>query len=359
MRPHLERLQEVSPAFISCHPNAGLPNEMGQYDLGPAEMGKMLGEFAERGWVNIVGGCCGTGPDHIRAVADAVRRHKPHRRTTIAPYLRLSGTRPLTLRPDSNFLMIGERTNVTGSRKFARLVKEENYEAAVEVAAQQVASGANVIDVNMDEALLDGEAVMTKYLRLIAGEHEVAAVPVMVDSSKWSVIEAGLKSLQGKSIVNSISLKDGEAEFLRRARLCHWYGTAVVVMAFDEKGQAVEIDDKVRICRRAYELLTKKIGFPPQDIIFDPNILTVATGIEEHNNYAVVLHRVDPSNQRGLPRHAHLGRRVECLLLVPRQRRSPRGDPHGLSLPCDPGRPRHGHCQRRAACGVRRHRADA
>jgi 5-methyltetrahydrofolate--homocysteine methyltransferase len=287
MRPALERLQEVSPAYVSCHPNAGLPNEMGQYDLGPADMARMLGEFAERGWVNVVGGCCGTTPEHIRAISDAVGRHKPHQRVSVAPYLRLSGTRPLTLRPDSNFLMIGERTNVTGSKKFARLIKEENYEQAVEVAAQQVASGANVIDVNMDEALLDGESMMTKYLRLIAGETEVAAVPVMVDSSKWSVIEAGLKSTQGKSIVNSISLKDGEAEFLRRAQLCRWYGTAVVVMAFDEQGQAVEVDDKVRICRRAYELLTKQVGFPAEDIIFDPNILTVATGIEEHNNYAI------------------------------------------------------------------------
>jgi 5-methyltetrahydrofolate--homocysteine methyltransferase len=287
MRPHLETLQQVSPRWISCHPNAGLPNEMGQFDLGPADMARMIGEFAERGWVNIVGGCCGTTPDHIAAMADAVRRTRPHRRTTVAPYLRLSGSRPLTLRPDSNFLMIGERTNVTGSRKFARLVKEENYEEAVEIALQQVVGGANVIDVNMDEALLDGEAVMTKFLRLAADEHEVAAVPVMVDSSKWSVIEAGLKTLQGKSIVNSISLKDGEAEFLRRARLCRWYGTAVVVMAFDEQGQAVEVDDKVRICRRAFNLLTEKVGFQPEDIIFDPNILTVATGIEEHNNYAV------------------------------------------------------------------------
>jgi 5-methyltetrahydrofolate--homocysteine methyltransferase len=287
MRPHLERLQQVSSAYVSCHPNAGLPNEMGHYDLGPREMATLLGEFTEQGWVNIVGGCCGTTPDHIAAIAEAVRQHKPHRRTTVAPWLRLSGTRPLALRPDSNFLMIGERTNVTGSKKFARLIKEESYEEAIEVARQQVVGGANVIDVNMDEALLDGEAVMTKYLRLIAGEHDVAAVPVMVDSSKWSVIEAGLKTLQGKPIVNSISLKDGEEEFLRRARLCRWHGTAVVVMAFDEQGQAVEIDDKVRICRRAFELLTDEIGFPPQDIIFDPNILTVATGIEEHNNYAV------------------------------------------------------------------------
>jgi 5-methyltetrahydrofolate--homocysteine methyltransferase len=287
MRAHVERLQEVSPRFISCHPNAGLPNEMGQYDLGPADMAKMLGEFADRGWVNIVGGCCGTGPDHIRAIADTMSRLTPHRRTTVAPRLRLSGTQPLELRPDSNFLMIGERTNVTGSRKFARLVKDENYEEAVEIARQQVAGGANVIDVNMDEALLDGEAVMTKFLRLTAGEHEVAAVPTMVDSSKWSVIEAGLKTQQGKAIVNSISLKDGEDEFLRRAQLCRWYGTAVVVMAFDEQGQAVEVADKVRICRRAYELLTEQVGFEPEDIIFDPNILTVATGIEEHNNYAL------------------------------------------------------------------------
>ncbi|MCI0491544.1 MAG: methionine synthase [Planctomycetes bacterium] len=287
MRPHLETLQQIASVRISCHPNAGLPNEMGQYDLGPADMGRMIGEFAERGWVNIVGGCCGTRPDHIRAMVEAVRGKRPHQRTAFAPLLRLSGTRPLNLRPDSNFLMIGERTNVTGSRKFARLIKEEHFEEAVEIARQQVAGGANIIDINMDEALLDGEATMTKFLRLIAGEHDVAAVPMMVDSSKWSVIEAGLKSLQGKPLVNSISLKDGEEEFLRRARLCRWYGAAVIVMAFDEQGQAVEVDDKIRICRRAYELLTKKVGFPPEDIVFDPNILTVATGIEEHNNYAV------------------------------------------------------------------------
>ena len=193
MRPHLETLQQVSSHWISCHPNAGLPNEMGHYDLGPAAMAGMIAEFAERGWVNIVGGCCGTTPEHIAAMAAAVRGMKPHKRVTPEPYMRLSGTRPLTLRPDSNFLMIGERTNVTGSRKFARLVKDEKYEEAVEIARSQVDGGANIIDINMDEALLDGEAVMTKYLRLIAGEHDVAAVPVMVDSSKWSVIEAGLK----------------------------------------------------------------------------------------------------------------------------------------------------------------------
>jgi len=287
MRPHIEELARIAPVHVSCHPNAGLPNDMGQYDLSPADMAEMIGEFADNGWVNFVGGCCGTTPEHIRAIAQRVEGVAPRRIPSIDRYTRLSGTQPLTLRPDSNFLMIGERTNVTGSRKFARLIREENYEAAVEVARQQVAAGANVIDVNMDEGLLDSETVMTHFLRLIAAEHEVAAVPVMIDSSKWSVIEAGLKSTQGKSIVNSISLKGGEDEFLAQARLCRRYGAAVVVMAFDEQGQATEIEDKVRICRRAYDLLTERVGMPPEDIIFDPNILTVATGIEEHNNYAV------------------------------------------------------------------------
>ncbi|RIK83863.1 MAG: methionine synthase [Planctomycetota bacterium] len=287
MRPHIEALAQVATCRISCHPNAGLPNEMGQFDLGPEAMARQVGEYADNGWVNILGGCCGTTPDHIAAIARRVAGVEPHRRTSRPQWLRLSGAEPMTLRPDSNFLMIGERTNVTGSRKFARLIKEENYEAAIEIARQQVESGANVIDVNMDEGLLDSEAAMTKFLRLIAGEHDVAAVPVMIDSSRWSVIEAGLKAVQGKAIVNSISLKDGEAEFLRRARLCRQYGAAVVVMAFDEQGQAAEALPKVEICKRAYKLLTEEVGFPPADIIFDPNILTVATGIEEHNNYAV------------------------------------------------------------------------
>ncbi len=287
MRPHLEELQRVSKTRVSCHPNAGLPNEMGQFDLGPAGMAKMVGEFAEQGWVNIVGGCCGTGPDHIAAIAEVMSKESPHKRTTVAPLLRLSGTQPLELRPDANFLMIGERTNVTGSRKFARLIKEENYDEAIEIARGQVEGGANVIDVNMDEGLLDSEAVMVKFLRLIAGESDIAKVPVMIDSSKWEVIEAGLQAVQGKAIVNSISLKDGEEEFLRRARLCRSYGAATVVMAFDEEGQAADEDNKVRICKRAFELLTQQADFPGEDIIFDPNILTVATGIEEHNNYAV------------------------------------------------------------------------
>ena len=287
MRPHLENLQQNASAWVSCHPNAGLPNEMGQYDLGPAAMAKLVGEFADNGWLNILGGCCGTTPEHIAAMSERVSSWRPHHRVSVPSLLRLSGTQPLTQREDSNFLMIGERTNVTGSRKFARLIKEEDYEEAIEVARQQIEGGANVIDVNMDEGLLDSEAVMTKYLRLIAGEHDIASVPVMIDSSKWSVLEAGLQTVQGKPIVNSISLKDGEEEFLRRAKLCRQYGAAVVVMAFDEQGQAAEASEKVRICQRAYKLLTEEIGFPAEDIIFDPNILTVATGIEEHNNYAV------------------------------------------------------------------------
>ena len=236
MRPQIEELAKIATCYISCHPNAGLPNEMGQYDLSPQRMGEQMGEFAENGWLNIVGGCCGTTPEHIRAITAAVEGKRPHVRNVVEPYTRLSGTHPLTIRPDSNFTMIGERTNVTGSRRFARLIREDDFEAAVEVARQQVAAGASIIDINMDDALLDGETSMAKYLNLIAGERDINTVPVMVDSSKWSIIEAGLKCLQGKGIVNSISLKDGEEEFLRRARLVRRYGAAVVVMAFDEQG---------------------------------------------------------------------------------------------------------------------------
>ncbi|MEQ8784715.1 MAG: methionine synthase [Pirellulaceae bacterium] len=287
MRPHIEELSRVATCHISCHPNAGLPNEMGKYDMSPKRMAELVGDFADNGWVSILGGCCGTTPDHIRAISEAVDKRSPHKRHTVEAWTRLSGTQSLTLRPESNFTMIGERTNVTGSKKFARLIRNDLFEEAVEVAREQVAGGATVIDINMDDALLDGVAAMTRYLNLIAGESDINTVPVMIDSSKWEIIEAGLKCVQGKAIVNSISLKDGEEEFLRRASLILRYGAATVVMAFDEQGQAVEIDEKVRICKRAYKLLTKEIGFPPQDIIFDPNILTVATGIEEHDNYAV------------------------------------------------------------------------
>jgi 5-methyltetrahydrofolate--homocysteine methyltransferase len=287
MRPHVEELARVSTAYVSCHPNAGLPNEMGQYDLSREGMAAIVGEFIKEGWVNIVGGCCGTTPAHISAIAEVAQGATPHRPTKVASLTRLSGTHPLTMRADANFMMVGERTNVTGSRKFARLIREDKFEEAVEVARQQVRNGASVIDINMDDALLDGEAAMTRYLNLIAGEADINTVPVMIDSSKWTVIEAGLRCLQGKGIVNSISLKDGEEEFLHRARLVRWYGAAAVVMAFDEQGQATEIDKKVRICKRAYDLLIEKVGFAPEDIIFDPNILTVATGISEHDNYAI------------------------------------------------------------------------
>ncbi|MEM7781746.1 MAG: methionine synthase [Planctomycetota bacterium] len=287
MRSHIEELSNVATPYISCHPNAGTPNEMGEFDLAPEPMAATIHEWAKDGWLNIVGGCCGTTPDHIKAMYEAVKDCKPHQRNKVPALTRLSGARPLTMREDSRFLMVGERTNVTGSRKFARLIREEKFEEAIEVARDQVEGGAGVIDINMDDALLDGEAAMTKYLRLIAGESDISAVPVMIDSSKWSVIEAGLRAVQGKAIVNSISLKEGEQDFLEKAKLVRRYGAAVVVMAFDENGQAVETDDKVRICKRAYDLLVEEVGFPPEDIIFDPNILTIATGMEEHDNYAV------------------------------------------------------------------------
>ncbi|MFN5467852.1 MAG: methionine synthase [Pirellulaceae bacterium] len=287
MRPHLEELSRVSSVPISCHPNAGLPNAFGQYDLSPSKMADYIEDFARQGWLNIVGGCCGTTPDHIHAIAERVAKLPPRKDPEPIVWTRLSGSRPLVLRPENPFTMIGERTNVTGSRAFAKLIRNNQFEEAVEVARQQVENGASVIDINMDDALLDGAEAMTRYLRLIAGDAVAGSVPVMIDSSKWEVLEAGLQNVQGKAIVNSISLKDGEPEFLHRARRIRQYGAAVVVMAFDEQGQATETQEKVRICKRAYQLLTQKVGFPPEDIIFDPNILTVATGIEEHDNYAV------------------------------------------------------------------------
>lgn len=287
MRPHLEELSAVTDLPVSCHPNAGLPNDMGEFDLGPDAMARIVAEFAEHGWVNILGGCCGTTPDHIAALAARIKGCRPKPEASRPVWTRLSGQLPMVMRPEIPFTMVGERTNVTGSKKFARLIRNQQYEEAVEVAREQVENGATIIDVNFDEGMLDGAEEMTRFLRLISGDDVVAAVPVMIDSSKWEVIEAGLLNTQGKSIVNSISLKDGEAEFLRRARLIRQYGAAAVVMAFDEQGQAADEDSKVRICKRAYHLLTTQAGFPPQDIIFDPNILTVATGIEEHNNYAV------------------------------------------------------------------------
>ncbi len=287
MRSHVEAMSDSTGLGVSCHPNAGLPNEMGQFDLGPAQMAEIVGDYADNGWINILGGCCGTTPDHIRAMADRVQGKKPKQEKQGPIWTRLAGQLPMEMRPEIPFTMIGERTNVTGSRKFASLIRNENYEEAVEVAREQVQNGATIIDINFDDALLDGAEAMTRFLRLISGDDVAASVPVMIDSSKWEVIEAGLCNSQGKTVVNSISLKDGEEEFVRRARLIRQYGAAAVVMAFDEKGQATSEDDKVRICKRAYKILIEQASFPPEDIIFDPNILTVATGIEEHDNYAV------------------------------------------------------------------------
>lgn len=287
LRPYLEELSEISPRYLSCYPNAGLPNAFGGFDASPESMATALGEYAANGWLNIVGGCCGTTPAHIHAIAEAVANKPPRRRPQPEPLTHLSGLVEFVIRPESNFTMIGERTNVTGSKKFARLILNAQFEEATAVAREQVEAGANIIDVNMDEGMLDGEAAMTKFLNLVSAEPDVCRVPIMIDSSKWSVIEAGLKCIQGKGVVNSISLKEGEEQFLHYARLVNRYGAAVVVMAFDEQGQATTIEDKVRICVRAYKLLTEEVGMAPTDIIFDPNILTVATGIEEHNRYAI------------------------------------------------------------------------
>jgi 5-methyltetrahydrofolate--homocysteine methyltransferase len=294
MRPYLADLARIAECYVSSYPNAGLPNAFGQYDELPAETSELVRDFATSGFVNIVGGCCGTTPDHIEAIAAAVKGAPPRQLPTpnsqlpnSIHYTQLSGLEPLVIRPDSNFQMIGERTNVTGSAKFARLIKAGNYAEAATVALDQVRGGANIIDVNVDEGMLDSEQVMTTFLNYIATEPEIARVPIMIDSSKWSVLEAGLKCVQGKGVVNSISLKEGEADFLEKARKIQHYGAAVVVMAFDETGQADTVGRKVEICTRAYKLLTEQAGFDPSDIIFDPNILAIATGLEEHNDYAV------------------------------------------------------------------------
>jgi len=289
LRAYIQELSRISPSWVAIHPNAGLPNEMGGYDETPSYTSGVLREFAEAGFINIVGGCCGTTPAHIRAIADAVRGVKPRARPTPEPRLRLSGLEPLTIGPDSNFVNVGERTNVTGSAKFRTLILEAKYDEALTVARQQIEAGAVIVDVNFDEAMLDAKEAMQRFLNLAAGEPAIAKAPVMVDSSKWSVIEAGLKCLQGKSVVNSISMKEGEAEFIRQATLVRRYGAAVIVMAFDEQGQADTVERKVSICERAYRILVDRVGFDPQDIIFDPNIFAIATGIEEHSGYAVAF----------------------------------------------------------------------
>ncbi len=287
LRQYVAEMARVSETHCSAHPNAGLPNEMGGYDLGPAEMAREIAEWADAGLLNIVGGCCGTTPEHIRAIAQAVAGKPPRPLPHLSPACRLTGLEPLNIDKSLNFVNVGERANVTGSARFKRLVLEGQFEEALEVCREQVANGAQIVDVNMDEAMLDGVAAMRRFLNLCASEPDIARVPTMIDSSKWEIIEAGLRCLQGKPIVNSISLKEGEARFLEQARLCRRYGAAVIVMAFDERGQADSRARKVEICTRAYRLLTERLGFPSEDIIFDPNIFAVGTGIEEHANYAV------------------------------------------------------------------------
>jgi 5-methyltetrahydrofolate--homocysteine methyltransferase len=287
LRQYVAELSRISETYVTAHPNAGLPNAFGEYDLDAQEMAKQVGEWAHAGFLNIIGGCCGTTPEHIAAMVDAVAGVPPRPLPDIPVACRLAGLEPLNIDAKTLFVNVGERTNVTGSARFKRLIKEEKYNEALAVARQQVESGAQIIDINMDEGMLDAEAAMVRFLSLIAGEPDIARVPIMIDSSKWSVIEKGLKCIQGKGIVNSISMKEGEEAFIHHAKLVRRYGAAVVVMAFDEVGQADTRERKFEICRRAYKILTERVGFPPEDIIFDPNIFAVATGIEEHNNYAV------------------------------------------------------------------------
>ncbi|HSN70851.1 MAG TPA: methionine synthase, partial [Steroidobacteraceae bacterium] len=287
LRPYVEELSRLADCYVCAYPNAGLPNAFGEYDEAACETAELIRDYAASGFVNVVGGCCGTTPEHISHIRDAVTGLAPRQPAEPEVRCRLSGLEPLNIGPDSLFVNVGERTNVTGSAKFRRLIEAGDYATALDVARQQVASGAQMIDVNMDEGMLDSEAAMQRFLNLIASEPDIARVPVMIDSSKWSVIETGLKCLQGKSVVNSISLKEGEEAFIAQARKCRAYGAAVVVMAFDEQGQADTVARKVEICRRSYRLLTQTVGMPPEDIIFDPNVFAVATGIEEHDRYAL------------------------------------------------------------------------
>ena len=312
MRGHISELSRIADTLVCAYPNAGLPNEFGLYDESPEAMAKLVAEFAEGGIVNMVGGCCGTTPDHIRAIAQAVAGKAPRKIPQIAPLMRLSGLEPFTLTKEIPFVNVGERTNVTGSAKFRKLVTAGDYAAALDVARDQVAAGASIIDINMDEGQLDSEKAMVEFLNLVAAEPDIARVPVMIDSSKFSVIEAGLKCVQGKAIVNSISMKEGVEKFIHDAKVCRSYGAAVVVMAFDEQGQADTLERKVEICTKAYRVLTEEIGFPPEDIIFDPNVFAVATGIEEHNGYGVAFIEATRIIRETLP-HAHISGGISNL----------------------------------------------
>jgi 5-methyltetrahydrofolate--homocysteine methyltransferase len=312
MRAHLDELSNIADTFICAYPNAGLPNEFGQYDETPEAMAAQIEGFARDGMVNVVGGCCGSTPEHIRAIAEAVAKHPPRKPAKVAPLMRLSGLEPFTLTEDIPFVNVGERTNVTGSARFRKLIKAGDFAAALDVARDQVANGAQIIDINMDEGLIDSEKAMVEFLNLIAAEPDIARVPIMIDSSKWEVIEAGLKCVQGKPVVNSISMKEGEEAFIHHAKLVRAYGAAVVVMAFDETGQADTEARKIEICTRAYKILTEQVGFPPEDIIFDPNIFAVATGIDEHNNYGVDFIEATRQIMTTLP-HVHVSGGVSNL----------------------------------------------
>ncbi|MDD1635801.1 MAG: methionine synthase, partial [Methylococcaceae bacterium] len=301
LRQYIDELSTIADTHVSAHPNAGLPNEFGEYDESPEAMAKELADWARSGYLNIIGGCCGTSPVHIKAIVEAVQAYSPRTIPEIEKQCRLAGLEPMSIGPDTLFVNVGERTNVTGSAAFKRLIIQGDFEAALEVAKQQVENGAQIIDINMDEGMLESKEAMVRFLMLIASEPDIAKVPIMLDSSKWEILEAGLKCIQGKGVVNSISLKEGEAAFIKHAKLVHRYGAAVIVMAFDEEGQADTKARKVEICQRAYKILTEQVGFPPEDIIFDPNIFAIATGIDEHNNYGVDFIEATREIKRTLP----------------------------------------------------------
>ncbi len=348
LRQYVEEISRVADCYVSAHPNAGLPNAFGGYDETPQMLADEMAQWARSGIINIAGGCCGTSPDHIKAIAAVMAGVKPRAIPAVDAKLRLSGLEPFNVGADSLFVNVGERTNVTGSRAFAKMILEGRFDDALAVARSQVENGAQVIDINMDEAMLDSQAAMVRFLHLVGSEPDICKVPIMLDSSKWDVIEAGLKCIQGKGIVNSISMKEGEAKFLEQARLARRYGAAAIVMAFDEAGQADTYQRKTEICKRAYDLLVAD-GFPAEDIIFDPNVFAIATGIPEHDNYAVDFIeatrwiKAEPAARR------HLRRHLQRLLLLPRQRGGARSHPHRLPLPRHPGRADHGHRQRRPA----------
>jgi 5-methyltetrahydrofolate--homocysteine methyltransferase len=344
MKPYIKQLRRVSPFYISAYPNAGLPNQLGEYDETPETMAAQIREYIDEGLVNIIGGCCGTTPQHIAKYAELVSGVVPPKPMKQPNLMRLSGLEEFVLTPGINFVNIGERCNVAGSRRFLRLIQEEKYEEALQIARQQVEDGAQIIDINMDDGLLDGVREMTRFLNLLASDPDISRIPVMIDSSNWEVIEAGLKCVQGKSIVNSISLKNGEKQFLEEADKVRAYGAAVVVMAFDEKGQADNFERRIEICERAYRLLVGN-GFPSQDIIFDPNVLAIATGMEEHRNYALDYLKSVKWIKSNLPGAKVSGGGEQPLILVPGKQLRQGGDALGFSLPCHPGRNGYGDCQ--------------